>query len=38
MDINEILKSGFDDEIEVEEERDNLSWVLLSPTFLLLCK
>lgn len=38
MNINEILKSGFDDEIEIEEERENLSWVLLTPTFLIICK
>ena len=38
MDINEILKSGFDDEIEVEEDRENLTWVLITPTFFIICK
>lgn len=38
-DINEILRSGFDDEIEVEDEdeRESLSWFIISPTFFIVC-
>lgn len=35
--INEILESGFDAEIDVEEleSHDNLTWVIATPTFLI---
>lgn len=35
--LDEILESGFDSEIETVEDRDNLSWLIISPSWLLLC-
>lgn len=35
--ITDILESGFDAEVDVEEmeSHDNLSWVLVNPSFLV---
>lgn len=35
--IEEILESGFDSEVETIEDRDNLGWLLVSDSWLLLC-
>lgn len=34
----ELLKTSFDLEIEEEESRNNLSWLLISPSWLLHTK
>lgn len=30
MSMEEVLKSGYDSEVEVVEERDNLGWLLIT--------
>lgn len=35
--IEEILESGFDSEIETVEDRDNLGWLIISNSWVLLC-
>lgn len=38
MNIEELLKSGYDSEVEEVEERDNLAWVLISGSWLLITR
>lgn len=35
--LEEILETGYDSEIETVEDRDNLSWLLISGSWVLLC-
>lgn len=34
--LEEVLESGFDSDIEVEEVRENLGWGILSNSFLVI--
>lgn len=34
--LEEVLESGFDSEVEEEESRENLSWGILSRSFLVI--
>ncbi len=38
MNIEELLKSGYDSEVEEVEERDNLAWALISSSWVLITR
>ncbi len=35
--LDEILESGFDSEVETVEDRDNLSWFIISSSWVIIC-
>ncbi|WP_256379613.1 hypothetical protein [Butyrivibrio sp. MC2013] len=36
--IDNILESGFDAEVETEETRENMSWLILTPSWFVVSK
>lgn len=36
--IDEILESGFDAEVEAEETRENMSWFIITPSWFIVAK
>ena len=36
--INMILESGFDSEVEIEETRENMSWFIITPSWFIVAR